>query len=73
VYEMKRKELMHLETVVNYLEMSRSDRTSGASCIIFSSVYWRSRVLAIRGSNSEADIEARTRKLLDRLSALMER
>ena len=61
---------MHLEAVVTQLEKLRSDEHSVSGCIIFSPRYWRSRVLAVRGSDADADIEARTRRLLERLSAL---
>jgi hypothetical protein len=69
-HELKRKELMHLEAIVTQLEMLKSDEDLLSGCIIFSSRYWRSRVLAVRGSNADPDIEARTRRLLERLSAL---
>lgn len=69
-HELKRIELVHLEAVVTRLEVSRKDGSFRGGCFIYSCAYWRSRVLALCGSNTEADIARKTQTLLDRLAAL---
>ena len=65
VHELQRRELSHLESIVAHLEWLRSSGSFGAGSIIYSSEYWRSRVLALCSPNSEADIQERTHRLLE--------
>jgi hypothetical protein len=68
VNELKRKELSHIESVIAVLETSRN--SFPATCWLNQPTYWKARVLRICDGNAEADISARARKLIDRLSAI---
>jgi len=70
LHELQRNELAHLEGIVAHLGTLRNDGQFEAGCIIYSLSYWRSRVLAVCGLNPEADIEARTHRLLEYLQVV---
>lgn len=70
VDDLRRNEIHHIEGVVALLEILPRDEFFVTASFIRQPAYWRTRVIEISVMTSEVDIEARARKLLNRLSAL---